>query len=445
MRAAGVAVVGGSIAGCAFATAAARAGADRVVVLERTYGELTDRGVGLCVHDDRYAELAVAGYLDDSIAWHRLTRRHWLTRDGSPSGRLLWDQPFPFRSYHWGLLWRGLRERTPASVEYRLGDTVAAVANVPAPAANGTDAANGSAAKGIPANGSPANGTEGPAGGTGGASVRLVAGGEERFDLVIGADGYRSVVRAAVCPEAGPQYAGYVCWRGSFPAERLAELGTPAAEAWPATAAITVCFPGGQCVLYRIPGPEPGTLMVNWVFYTEPPATGARSDAPAGIPPGALAADLAGRLGQLAERHLPPYWAEVLALTPPVRTLLQPIHDLDTPRRTRGRLLLAGDAAAVVRPHNTSGAAKALQDACAFEAAWRRSAGWSELLAAYERERGEAGRALVSLGRRLGRAQVEQAPDWTTIDGPQVVAWWNSQVDGATGFGGQALAAPPGR
>ncbi len=413
MRGGTVAVVGGSIAGCAFATAAARAGAEQVVVLERTYGELTDRGVGLCVHDDRYEELAAAGLLDDGIARLRLTRRRWLAADGSATGRLLWDQPFPFRAYHWGLLWRGLRERTPGPVAYRLGAAVASA-------------------------------TTGP----GGAALRLVSGAEERYDLVIGADGYRSVVRAAVCPGARPRYAGYVCWRGSFPAERLASLdgpSGPAEEVWPGTQVVTVCFAGGQCLLYRIPGSEPGGAMVNWVFYATLPDTGLRLDDPTAIPPGEIADELSGYFARLAERHLPPYWAGVLALTPPERTLMQPVHDLDTPRRTAGRLLLAGDAATVVRPHNTSGAAKALQDAAAFEAAWRRAAGWDDLLSGYERERGTAGRELVALGRRLGRAQVEAAPDWTTVDGPQVASWWERQLAGTAGFGGHALDLTTGR
>ncbi|WP_329500058.1 FAD-dependent monooxygenase [Kitasatospora herbaricolor] len=408
-----VAVVGGSIAGCAFAAAAARGGARRVVVLERSYGELTDRGVGLCVHDDRYDELAAAGHLDEGIAWHRLTRRHWLVADGSALGRLVWDQPFPFRSYHWGLLWRGLRERTPATVEHRLGDPVAGVRN-----------------------------TSGAADGPPGAVVRLLSGGEEHFDLVVGADGYRSVVRAAVCPEARPGYAGYVCWRGSFPAGRLAaldHLAGPADRAWPAEHAATVCFPGGQCVLYRIPGQEPGRPMVNWVFYAPPPAAGLRLEDPTSIPPGAATEELTAHVALLAERHLPPYWAALIALTPSERTFLQPIYDLDTPRRTSGRLLLAGDAATVVRPHNTSGAAKAIQDAVAFEDAWRRAASWEELIAAYERDRGEAGRALVTLGRRLGRAQVEQAPDWTTMDPVRTAAWWDEQLAGTAGFGGHAF------
>nr|WP_280717006.1 FAD-dependent monooxygenase [Kitasatospora sp. MAP5-34] len=427
MRGGRVAVVGGSIAGCAFASAAARSGADEVVVFERTPGRLADRGVGLCVHDDRYEELAAAGYLDEGIAWHRLTRRHWLVQDGSDRGRLMWDQPFPFRSYHWGLLWRGLRELTPATVSYRLGHAVAGVGPADSPA--------GGLVGGV-ADGSADSR----------ARVRLESGVEEDFDLVVGADGYRSVVREAVCPGARPQYAGYVCWRGSFPAERLAVLrpgAGPVESHYPSAHVATVCFPGGSCVIYRIPGVEPGSAMVNWVLYAEPPATGLRLDDPTSIPPGALADELLSYLGLLTERHFPPYWADVIALTSPEHTFVQPIYDLGTPNRTAGRLLLAGDAATVVRPHNTSGAAKALQDAFAFESAWREAGSWRELLAAYERDRGQVGQALVTLGRNLGRAQVEQTPDWASMDSRQLESWWEQQVGGAAGFGGHALVAEP--
>ncbi len=326
----------------------------------------------------------------------------------------MWDQPFPFRSYHWGLLWRGLRELTPDTVSYRLGHAVAGIGE------------SGERAR-----------------------VRLESGVEQDFDLVVGADGYRSVVRDAVCPGARPQYAGYVCWRGSFPAERLAALrpasAGPVEAHFPSTHVATVCFPGGSCVIYRIPGVEPGGAMVNWVLYAEPPDTGLHLDDPTSIPPGALADELLDHLGWLTERHFPPYWADLIALTSPEHTFVQPIYDLDTPNRTAGRLLLAGDAAPVVRPHNTSGAAKALQDAAAFESAWRQAGSWRELLAAYERDRGQVGQALVQLGRSLGRSQVERTPDWPSMDSRQLESWWEQQVGGAAGFGGHALAPEPRR
>lgn len=44
MRGGSVAVVGGSIAGCAAALAASRGGAERITVLERADARLRDRG-----------------------------------------------------------------------------------------------------------------------------------------------------------------------------------------------------------------------------------------------------------------------------------------------------------------------------------------------------------------------------------------------------------------
>ncbi|MFD9356684.1 FAD-dependent monooxygenase [Streptomyces sp. NPDC060031] len=404
MRDGAVAVVGGSIAGCAFATAAARAGAGEVVVLERTRGRLADRGVGLCVHDDRAAELRASGALPEGIAAHRLERRRWVVRDrDAAGGRVIWEQPFPFHSYHWGLLWRGLREAVPDAVVYRQGETVAGVAEAEA---------------------------------GGGAEVRLAGGAVERYDLVVGADGYRSVVRAAVCPESRPHYAGYVCWRGNLDAARLAELG---AAADPAPDAVTtVCFPGGTCVIYRMPGPD--GPRVNWVLYAPPPQDGQlRFDDPTSFPPGGLTPELSAHLGALLEREFPSYWGRALALTDPADTFVQPIYDLETARTTAGRLLLAGDAASVVRPHNTSGAAKALQDATAFAEGWRRSGSFEELLRGYQAARGPAGRELVALARRLGHAQVERTPAWADMSHGEVAAWWQGQLAGAPGIGGRAM------
>ncbi|MFJ3792551.1 FAD-dependent monooxygenase [Kitasatospora sp. NPDC090091] len=426
MRGGSIAVVGGSIAGCAFARAAARGGAEQVVVLERSPGRLEDRGVGLCVLAPRYEELVRAGHLDDGIRHHRLVLRRWLTRETAPAdglgtadprGRVLWVQDLAFRSYHWGVLWQALRERAPEGVEFRLGEAVTAVD------AGAVD------------------------GGDGPARVRTTTGGREPYDLVVGADGYRSLVREALCPEAAdpaarPAYAGYVCWRGSFDARLLDGLPGGAAL-WPEDEIITACYPGGQVVLYRIPGLEPGSTQVNWVFYAPTPAW-LPLDGPTSVPAGALTGAQFAELAALAERQLPPYWAAVVAdLTPRERTFIQPVYDLDVPRRTAGRLLLAGDAASVVRPHNTSGVVKALQDAWAFEEAWRSAGSWTELLSAYERDRGPVGRETVELGRRLGRAQVTEAPDWSVMDGPAMVDWWRRQLGGKGVFGGHALAQPP--
>ncbi|MFJ4667455.1 hypothetical protein [Kitasatospora purpeofusca] len=45
----------------------------------------------------------------------------------------------------------------------------------------------------------------------------------------------------------------------------------------------------------------------------------------------------------------------------------------------------------------------------------------------------------MELSRRLGRAQVTGAPDWSGVDGPAMAAWWRDQLGASGGFGGLAL------
>ena len=125
MRGGRVAIVGGSVAGCAAALAAHRGGAEGITVYERAAGQLADRGVGLAMHNDRYAELEAGGYVDAAMPWIQLVRRCWYVRDGeAPLGRRVGILPFPFRTYNWGPLWRELRARVPESVDFRTGTAI---------------------------------------------------------------------------------------------------------------------------------------------------------------------------------------------------------------------------------------------------------------------------------------------------------------------------------
>ncbi len=239
-------MVGGSIAGCAAALAASRGGAERITVLERADDRLRDRGVGIALQSDRYDELREAGYVAPEMPWAPLTRRLWSVRDGEAEhGRVVGEQPFPFRAYSWGSLWSELRRRVPGDVVHRSGAVVTGVE----PDADGV-------------------------------TLRLADGHEERFDIVIGADGYRSVVREAMFPGADAAYAGYIGWRGT--SSDVADLPSDGEDAH------NIVFPGGHCMIYRIPDGRGGHRL-NWVLYTAPPeADGLHPDlrTPTSLPPG---------------------------------------------------------------------------------------------------------------------------------------------------------------
>ncbi|MFD4629047.1 FAD-dependent monooxygenase [Streptomyces sp. NPDC058284] len=406
MRGGRVAVVGGSIAGCAAALAAHRGGADEITVYERAADGLADRGVGLAMHDSRYAELESAGYVDAGMPWVQLVRRRWYVRDeasASPLGREIAVLPFPFRTYNWGPLWRELRRRIPSDVDFRAGATVREVR----PGDRGIEVATDA--------------------------------GSTHHDLVIGADGYRSAVRAARFGDVRPAYAGYLAWRGAFPEARLDDP-----ERWADEDCVYAVFPGGHLIVYRIPDGA-GGHRVNWVLYTAPPpdldlglGLDLRLTGPTSLPPGGLTEALAAHLAYVADALLPPYWGALVRETAPAELFLQPMYDFAAPRCTAGRVLLVGDAAAVARPHTGAGAVKALQDATVLESALTAADDWADALAAYDADRTASGRSMVDLGRRLGGALVQATPDWRAMDQAAMESWWK-RADGSGAFGGREL------
>ncbi|PRX97100.1 FAD-dependent monooxygenase [Allonocardiopsis opalescens] len=395
IRGSRVAVVGGSIAGCAAAIALRRAGCS-VTVYERSGAELTDRGFGIALPVPLRDELAAIGYLPPGMPVRPCRERVWMLRDRagaaereSPEGRVAWRTPLEASFVNWGLLWRAVCSSVADSV-YRKALAVVDVA---------VDDE--------------------------GATVTTADGRGERYDVVVGADGYRSLVRGLVDPAARPRFAGYALWRGNYP---VADDRTAIPDAL-AQGTVTVGFPGGHGVFYLIPDFRPSGTRMNWAVYSRV-AEASRFTDPTSLPPGSLDDGLTRFLDQLLTDHFPPVWADIARYGGRDSVSLQPIYDVTVARYAAERVLLVGDAAALARPHTGSGATKALQDAIALERVCRTHTTWEKALPAYDDRRRAFGNALVELGRRLGLAQVERTPDWEAMAPAEFESWFSAVVGG---------------
>ncbi|MDR3663618.1 MAG: FAD binding domain-containing protein [Mycobacterium sp.] len=213
------------------------------------------------------------------------------------------------------------------------------------------------------------------------ATVRFVSGATASADLVVFADGVRSVIRERFDPTANLEYAGYVGWRGTLP---LAQLSTATRETLNDAVTYDV-IPNSHILMYPIPGEEglePEDALLNYVWYR---------NVPAGPDLTEMLVDKRGQQGlvsvhpgQVQDRYVDELHRDAADLLAPVvaeavinteNPYLQVLYDVRSTRMAMGRVALIGDAACAARPHAAAGTAKAAADGWTLAAALRNSAG----------------------------------------------------------------------
>jgi 2-polyprenyl-6-methoxyphenol hydroxylase-like FAD-dependent oxidoreductase len=198
-------------------------------------------------------------------------------------------------------------------------------------------------------------------------------------DLVVAADGVRSVVRSQLFPAAAPRYSGYSSWRGVV-------FDTTTADS--------------RLVQALGPGAEFGSLRISdsetyWYGYCSSPE-------------GAIFSD-----ESTAARKRFGAWAgwirDLVAATPATSLMRHDVYHLPTgpSNCTSGRVVLTGDAAHAALPTTGQGAATAFEDAVCvgrmIAAPVREGGDMTAALTAYDKTRRERCERIVRTGVMIGR------------------------------------------
>ena len=210
----------------------------------------------------------------------------------------------------------------------------------------------------------------------------LADGGEERADLLIGADGIHSKIRNDLHGRHAPIYAGYTAWRGvvDYQNELLPRGG--GFESWGCGTRFGCARMGGG--------------RMYWFATRNAPEGG--DDGPAG-----------GRrtlLDMFRGWHEPV--PDLIAATPEEDIRRDDVYDRQPVKRWgEGRVTLLGDAAHLMTPNLGQGACQAIEDAFeladALAGCLRERSGVEAALGLYEARRTRRTAAIVRLSRRMGQ------------------------------------------
>ena len=206
------------------------------------------------------------------------------------------------------------------------------------------------------------------------AEITFSDGARRGVGAVIGADGYRSLVRCSIVPdEPHARYAGYLVWRGLVEERSLARP-----VPWPSDGGLWIEFVGGyRLVGAALPGRDGsvrvGERQITFAWFDahreallrKTGCLNAEGDIVGTLGRETIGTALREELVDLATRYWPEAWRETVIAGVRSHDVLSgaPIAEYLPTRLTRGPLAVVGDAAHVVSPMTGRGYLTGIEDA----------------------------------------------------------------------------------
>ncbi len=373
-------ICGGSIGGL-FAAAALRKSGWQVDVFERTVIELSGRGAGIVTHDVLIDALKSIDITTDELGVFVKDRTAY-----DKSGNEVLRLPFPQIVTSWDRIHSLLRASHP-NEHHHLGRSAIGFRQEQNKAVAILDDKT-----------------------------------EFEADLVIGADGFGSKIRAQMLPDIKPVSSGYVVWRALANESDLSE--EVCSDVFKTFGFFVPT--GSQIIGYPIAGPgndlREGHRRYNFVWYIGVEQAELKDMLTddngkyysVSIPPPLVREDVMKRFTKTARHILPANFAEILEKSE--MPFFTPIYDHHSPAMGTGNVGLVGDAACVARPHVGMGVTKAACDALCLARSLDSYSTIPEALEAYSEERVAASARAHYRARDLG-ATIFVDPEGGNEDG----------------------------
>ena len=390
-----VGIIGGSIAGCATAVLLHRAGHD-VMVFERSESDLVSRGAGILVVTAAWQDMMAPGLIDGTLPACRAESSRFVTRAaGTGQQRWLGDVQLSATLLNWAHLYRHLRRRVPDEL-YRSDAAVERIEATP----HGT-------------------------------TLHLPAGSLD-FDLVVCADGYRSLGRRLIDPGGAPAYRGMVLWRGLLP-----ERDVPAG-ALDGCDLVRPLYQGGHGIAYYIPGPEPGERLLMWGYYLQVPESALASvlvddqerQQSGSVPFGKVHPEVRAALESRLAGLLPSSLFELVRQSG--NSSIQAIYSYAARSYARDRVCLAGDAGTVLPPFAGSGVLRAVASATSLTQALAGAPATDNALRRWSEAQVQAAAQVSPVAELIERSYVFGMPDFAAMPATATNDWMSAAYPGFT-------------